>query len=433
MPQGQVWHAPTTGAGYKKFRGTGEVVVDPGGGTVVNPTGKSLLQGVYRDQGAGGRTPPGGVIEYQNDFLGYPIDIVLTFIDEPTGNVGSPAWERWAGFRYGNWIYNSINSKAPGLAVQVGVGSFISSSKGRGDANALNLDGVRVGHDLVPTGVYDSHIEAQAKSLLANTPLGTDIYLRLNHEFNIDQFGHRAMRGREADFVASWRHYVNVQRAVDPERRIKYVWNPSLSSGNAESGWNVYSGYTYGDGRGWQSVNLDLCYPGDQYVDRIGPDCYDQGYTYYVAAEERHYYYHPDYSTEQNRVRNWARKRTGSNTPNNIETDKTSGLNCLNGIRDYALAGATRNGVPNCEAKPISFPEVGLWFNTHGGGDNPYFVRKLAEFVKKTAAVNGGDVSFWEHPGNGVFDPDTSTRTKNTPVPNARAEFLAQRPWRFDG
>ena len=376
----------------------------------------ALLQGVYREQSGGGVAPAGGVPAYET-WLGYQIDIIETFVDEPTGAPGSSPTERWGGFRWPNWVYNGLVTNGAGrLSPMIGVGCFISSEKGRGGPATLNLDGVRVGHDLVPTGVYDDHIREQARSLLANTPGTKPIYIRLNHEFNIDQFGHRAHAGREGEFVASWRHYVTVQRSVDPTRRIKYVWNPSLSSGSAETGWNIYT-------QSYQQVDIDKCYPGDDFVDRIGPDCYDQGYWEPGGA-----YYPAGMTAQTARERNWARKRTGTPTPADIETTKVAGINCLNGIRDYAKAGATRNGVPNCAGKPFSAPEIGLWYGNNGGGDNPYFTTAMTAFIKAATAENGGDSSWWEHGYQGVFDLDGSGG--RVAVPQARSAYLAGRPHR---
>ena len=143
--------------------------------------------------------------------------------------------------------------------------------------------------------------------------------------------------GKEASFAGCFRRVVTVMRQAQPANQWKFVFNPTTSN--------------------WSAPWLDAVWPGDAYVDVVGLDLYDQSW----AANT---YPYPSTCDSTCRL---ARQQTAW-----VDESKY-----LLALRNFAVA----------HAKPMALPEWGVATRSdgHGGGDNPYFVRKMYEFIADPA------------------------------------------------
>jgi glycosyl hydrolase family 26 len=110
------------------------------------------------------------------------------------------------------------------------------------------------------TGAYDTHYQSAAQDLATLRPSDPVIYIRTAWEFNGSTDNGDGTRtnwmkwgalGKEADFILTWRHFVDTFRAVSS--RFRFDWCPSLG--------NV-------------GMNPEMAYPGDGWVDVVGLDVY---------------------------------------------------------------------------------------------------------------------------------------------------------------
>ena len=164
-------------------------------------------------------------------------------------------------------------------------------------------------------------------------------YLRLGWEMDGNWYAWGAPQGsgREASFAGCFRRIVTTMRATQPASQWKFIWNPTATW--TDPAW------------------LTATWPGDAYVDIVGIDMYDQSW---VANT----YPYPSTCDSACRL---ARQQTAWNTH----------AWYLQTIRDFALA----------RGKPLGIPEWGLVLRSdgHGGGDNPYFIQKMHEFISNPA------------------------------------------------
>lgn len=96
--------------------------------------------------------------------------------------------------------------------------------------------------------VYDQHL----RTMLADARSDGPIYVRVGWEFNGDWYPWAAA-GRSADYIAAFRRFATRARALSARFVIE---------------WNVNCGLRAGD------PDPELCYPGDDFVDIVGMDCY---------------------------------------------------------------------------------------------------------------------------------------------------------------
>lgn len=167
------------------------------------------------------------------------------------------------------------------------------------------------------TGAYNGHFVRLAESLVAAGQ--ADAVLRLGWEFNGGWYRWSA-KSNPAAFAAYWREIVTAMRSV-PGASFEFDWCPVLGS----------------------DFPLEQAYPGDAYVDFIGMDVYDQDW----------------YSGWENPTQRWQNLLT---VPYGLRWQ-----------RDFAAA----------HGKPMTFPEWALIDRAdgHGGGDNPYFIQKMREWI----------------------------------------------------
>lgn len=241
-------------------------------------------------------------------WLGRPVDGVLSYS-------GMASWRNWEGSL--NW--------AAGFWVKANRPVFWSipliPARTTGASKATLAEAGK--------GLYDSHYKVAAERLARFRPDDAVMYVRTGWEFNGGWFPWTVHRGRGNDFIAAFRQFVTVFRSVSP--RFRFDWCPVW--GNQVRG---------SDGKPAKLANY---YPGDEFVDVIGLDVYDE--TQYTKIE--------------NPKKRWAfylRRGHG-----------------LNWHRNFALS----------RGKPMSFPEWGA----SGGkaGDDPYFIEQFHKWIQDNEVI----------------------------------------------
>lgn len=181
------------------------------------------------------------------------------------------------------------------------------------------------------TGAYNSHFVALAQKLVTHG-IDHQVELRIGQEFNGPWSTWDAV-GKEALFASYWRQFVGAMRAV-PSFDAKFVWNPNLT--------NPY--------------DIDAAYPGDAYVDQIGVDTFD------ISSSADTYPIPPGASADDTATRRAAAWDTI--------------LNNAMGLKFYSTFA-------RAHGKPMTIPEWGVLNRAdgHGGGDNPYYIERMHEFI----------------------------------------------------
>jgi hypothetical protein len=177
------------------------------------------------------------------------------------------------------------------------------------------------------SGAFNRHFRALAASLIEHGQ--GNAVIRLGWEFNGNWYSWSAVRDPHS-FVAYWRQIVKTMRSV-PGARFRFDWAPV-----------------------WGSAVIDpeVVYPGDAFVDYIGLTLFDAS---------------------------WHR---GWEDPEGRWEHVMSFPFGLLWHRDFAAA----------HRKPMSYPEWGLLERDdgHGGGDNPYFIERMHEWL----SANRGDIAY---------------------------------------
>jgi hypothetical protein len=250
----------------------------------VSPPSSSL--GVYT-----GAANVRGVEQFAG-WLRLDLDRALDYIDGST----------WSTIESPNWSTSGWNGS--GYQVDFGV-PMIPASGGSLVTGA--------------SGAYNSHFVELGRTLVANGQ--ANAIIRPGWEFNVSWFRWFAGSTPRA-YAAYFRQIVTSMRSV-PGQHFEFEWNPAI---------------------GTSQVPLGKAYPGDQYVDHIGLDVYDQSWI-------------PKWRNPVARWKNFMGQRFG-----------------LRWHRDFAA----RHG------KPMTYPEWGLITRSdgHGGGDNPYFISQMHEWIR---------------------------------------------------
>jgi|GEM_PF-946428 len=174
------------------------------------------------------------------------------------------------------------------------------------------------------TGAYNSYWTSAAQDLI-NHGEGNAI-IRLGWEMNGNWYPWEATNA--TDYINYWIQIVNTMRAV-PGANFKFDYCPAVHL---------------------QSHNPLNSYPGDAYVDIIGLDVYNTSFTTPFPNPEKL----------------WNELFTGN----------------------YQIQYWTNFAISH--HKKISFPEWATGFrpyDSHGGGDDPYFVRKMYEWISSHNSI----------------------------------------------
>lgn len=198
------------------------------------------------------------------------------------------------------------------------------------------------------TGAYDGYFKTIATQLVAGGQANSII--RLGWEFNGDWFSWYA-GGKAQAFISYWQQIVTTMRSV-PGANFKFEWNPARGG----------------------SLPLASYYPGDQYVDYIGMDVYDEQWNVYPGAQAE-----------------WQYMLT-----------EPYGLNWLASFAD-------------AHGKQITFPEWGIVDDgtPPSGGDNGYFIDQMASWI---GTHDVAEANYWQYGSSQLFQGNT---------PNADAAFIA--------
>jgi Glycosyl hydrolase family 26 len=227
-------------------------------------------------------------------------------------------------------------------------------------------------------GDYDAHYVKLANNLASYGLLSA--YLRLGYEMDaISLWGAFEGSGKEASFAGCFRRMVQVMRQTQPANQWKFVFNPTDQFPS----------------KAW----LEATWPGDAYVDVVGADPYDHSWA-------SNTYPYPS-------TCNAACRLTRQQTAWSLQVSR------LNVLRDFAFA----------HGKPIAFPEWGVITRPdgHGGGDNPYYIQKMHEFITNPAnkvvfhalfntssdldhRLNGP--TYYDNPGGSTRFPEAAARFK---------------------
>jgi hypothetical protein len=208
-------------------------------------------------------------------------------------------------------------------------------------------------------GEYDSWFARIGQALVAAGY--SDAIIRIGWEFNIPGYPWYAAQDPDS-FVKFWRRIVIAMRAV-PGAAFTFDWCPLLDMALNMPG----------------RIAPDRVYPGDEFVDYIGMDLYNQ---WWGRAD----------ATSAERWQTWVSYSYG-----------------LGWQRDFAA----RHG------KKLSFPEWGTGTrpNGHGLGDDPDFIRNVADWI----SANGFAYhDYWDEEA-----PDYNSRLSNGQYPHAGAAFIA--------
>ncbi len=102
-------------------------------------------------------------------------------------------------------------------------------------------------------GAYNEHWKTVATKLAKWRPEEPILFIRTGWEFNGKWFHYSAV-GKEKEFIGAWRQFVDTFRSVSD--RFRFDWCPA--------------------GGDKMDMNVEDAWPGDEYVDVIGLDIYDQ-------------------------------------------------------------------------------------------------------------------------------------------------------------
>jgi hypothetical protein len=298
----------------------------------------------------------------------------LDFIGgESWDNVGWPVFwlEAW-----GKWV-----QAQPGRRLILAVPILAGPPDGSGPTQGGKGRGIAVSLERGASGDYNQHFTDLAANLVRYHL--ADTILRPASEFNGNWYTWKA-RGKTKAFIEYWRQIVTTMRVVPGAQNLKFCWNPTL---------------------GDQDFPADEGWPGDEFVDLVGIDVYDETWnanTYHwaagISAEE----------IERRRHKAWDEWQIYSHR----------GL-------AFWTKFAREHG------KPLCFPEWGVVEADHGFGgmDDPYFIEQMHRFIRDPVNrvafhcyfdVNTGDHRHLLSPGVPGASPNKWTR-----FPKASARFRA--------
>jgi hypothetical protein len=235
--------------------------------------------------------------------------------------------------------------------------------------------GVPVSLEEGSKGAYNKHFQALGEELVKRGLENT--VLRLGWEFNGGWYVYRAAN-REKFFAEYWRQIVTTMRAV-PGQKFVFNWNPA---------------------GGWNQFPATQAWPGDEYVDEVGVDIYDQSWapdTYPI----------PEGADDQEAQR--RREKAWSDWINNKEKF---------GLAFWADFAKKHN-------KPLTIPEWGICYRKdgHGGGDNVYFIEQMHAFITNPDNNVTWHCYFDVNAGDGHHQLVPDGKNPETAFPKAAATF----------
>lgn len=228
-----------------------------------------------------------------------------------------------------------------------------------------DVSGVSLG--ACAAGAYDGYWRTIAQNLVAaKQPAAT---VRPGWEMNGDWYKWNAA-GQPGNYIGCFRHIVTTMRGVN--QSFRFDWNPNIGLG---------------------TFPAEQAYPGDAYVDYVGVDVYDTSWTWYPRPAK--------VTTETARLNSWNWILKGDHG--------------LLFWRSFSAA----------HGKPLALTEYGSTWRSdgHGGGDNPFFIDKIVDFITDPA-----NHVACAHYFNNADSPDLKhdLMRPNTVFPEAAARFRAR-------
>lgn len=250
-------------------------------------------------------------------------------------------YTNWDGVRGGKWQmepWGAWVKAVPGRRVIFSVPLVPGAWDGTGPKNGIDAN-KPVSLEEGAKGSYNHHYKVLAENLVKNG-LGNSI-LRLGWEFNGGWYPWRVRDNNKAEaFAGYFREIVKTMRAVPGAEKLQFDWNLCLTH---------------------CMFDPEKAWPGDEYVDFIGLDVYDDAYF------PNTYPYPKDASPEK--IASIRRKVWDEVILN--------GTFRLNYWKKFAQK----------HKKPLSIPEWGVNNKPdgHGGGDNPYYIEQMHAFINDPA------------------------------------------------
>ena len=178
-------------------------------------------------------------------WLGRPAVWGLDFVGEESwDNVEWPTWwlEAWS-----KWT-----QAQPGRRLILAIPMLAGPPDGSGPKQGKIEVGQPVSLEKGAAGAYNPHFKKLAENLVAYKL--ADAILRPGWEFNGGWYTWRA-KGKANDFAEYWKQMVKTMRAVPGTEKLSFCWNPTL---------------------GDQDFPAEQAWPGDEFVDFVGVDVYDE-------------------------------------------------------------------------------------------------------------------------------------------------------------
>ena len=201
-------------------------------------------------------------------------------------------------------------------------------------------------------GKYDDVFLSTARTLVRNSL--ADAVLRIGWEFNGEWMPWRADKD-PGSYVQYFRRIVTLMRSV-PGQEFRFEWAPN---------------------HGRHAIDPTLVYPGDDYVDIVGMDVYDQIWNDGMRDPATRWAYY----------------------------------------RDQPFGLAWHVGFARAHGKPFAYSEwgIGEMPDGHGSGDDPYFITKMAEWFSREGALYH---SYWD-----ATDPIYDAKISGGRFPLSAAAF----------
>lgn len=249
-------------------------------------------------------------------------------------------WDKIQGEEWQLGTWKGWCQKVPGRRLILSVPLLPGNWNGSGAKTGPNA-GTPVSLAEGATGAYNEYFQKLAENLVTQN-LGDSI-LRLGWEFNGGWYTWRADSKEKAEaFAAYFKQIVTTMRAVSGAENLKFVWNPAMEP--------------------WWPYPPETAWPGNEYVDYVGIDVYDQSWA-------KDTYPFPD-GADEGEISDRQAKVWSKLTFN----EKTYGL-------PYWANFAAEHH------KPLVIPEWGVCLrpDKHGGLDNPSFVENMFNFINDPA------------------------------------------------
>ncbi len=249
-------------------------------------------------------------------------------------------WNKIEGEEWQLGTWKGWCQKQPGRRLVLSVPLLPGGWSGRGSTSGPGA-GEPVSLAEGAKGAYNIYFQHLAENLIAND-LG-DTILRLGWEFNGGWYAWRAdTKEKAATYAAYFRQIVAAMRSVQGAANLTFVWNPAMEP--------------------WWPYAPETAWPGDDVVDYVGIDIYDQSWA-------KDTYPYPEGASEEQisaiQLKVWDQVKNN---------EKAYGL-------PYWVQFAARH------KKPLTIPEWGICARSdkHGGLDNPMFIEKMHEFINDPA------------------------------------------------